>query len=788
MTAHFSSKIRLFFPYLFVNSFPLPVRSWFSLGVLGALAVSAHAADQVLVEAESFRDAGGWSFDTQFIESMGSPYLLAHGMGEPVKDATTTVKFPSTGKWKVWVRTLDWVGRWKAPGTPGKFQLLVDGKPLAETFGTKGASWDWQDGGTVEISTPEVQLTLHDLTGFEGRCDAIYFTKGDLTPPDAKRSNDPNDPWRREVRGLQVKPLDGGKFDLVVVGGGYGGTGAAIAAARMGCKVALVQNRAVLGGNGSSEVRVWAMGGIRRGQYPMLGEIVEEFQDYAKLSPGTYEEFGDDKKEKLVRAEPNITLFFNHHVTAVEKSGANITAVVALDVKSGEQRRFGGKLFCDATGHAFVGALAGADATLRETEHLGMSNMWRWKQTGSPATFPEVPWALPLNMEDFPYPQRFHAQWFWESGFNKHPILDLEDMRDWNFRAIYGAWNAMKNGGGKADHPNAKLEWVAYIGGPRESRQLLGDVILTRDDIVGKKEFKDGTVPTTWDIDLHYPKEQYHKGVAKDDPFISKAVFDKNVDKKHGYPVPYRTFYSRNVDNLFMAGRCISVTHEALGTVRVMKTGGMIGEVVGKAASVCLRNDCSPRDVYDRYFPELQELMKLPGAARRATVKDTPALPADYKPLSAVPTHSDGSEPQPGPAVSTLPGLALDDAQAKLTGVWGSGAGLPGYYGTGYRYRGGKETGSARYEFNVPQAGNYEVRVNFAPHENRATNSPISVESPAGKKTVSINQRVTAPLEKGFASLGVYAFAPGQPAMVIIGDGPANGNVHADAVQLVPVK
>jgi hypothetical protein len=98
------------------------------------------------VEAESFKDHGGWSPDTQFIESMDSPYLLAHGMGDPVKDAVTVVKFPSTGSYRVWVRTMDWVARWNAPGTPGKFQLVVDGKPLAETFGTKGKAWAWQDG------------------------------------------------------------------------------------------------------------------------------------------------------------------------------------------------------------------------------------------------------------------------------------------------------------------------------------------------------------------------------------------------------------------------------------------------------------------------------------------------------------------------------------------------------------------------------------------------------------------------------------------------------------------
>ena len=753
--------------------------------ILLLAATAAVHADTILVEAESFKSPGGWSLDTQFIESMGSPYLLAHGLGEPVKDATSSVAL-KPGKWRVWVRTMDWVARWNAPGTPGKFQLLVDGKPLAETFGTKGASWDWQDGGTVEITKATTALALHDLTGFEGRCDAILFSNDPtFTPPNMKDANDMNAPWRLKLAGLPEKPTDGGSYDLVVIGGGYGGTGAAISAARMGCKVALIQDRAVLGGNGSSEVRVWAMGGIRRGLYPQLGEIVEEFQDTAKLSPGTYEEFGDDKKEKLVRAEPNIALFFNEHVTSVEMKDASLTAVTSLNTITGAHTRFTGKFFCDATGHAAVGYLAGADHTIKETEHLGMSNMWRWKETGSPAPFTEQPWALSLDMDDFPYPQRFHAQWFWESGFNKHPILGLEDMRDSNFRAIYGAWNAMKNRGGKAEHPNAKLEWVAYIGGPRESRQLLGDVILTREDIAQKKAFPDGTVPTTWDIDLHYPKEQYAKGIAEKDPFISKAVFDKAVDRKHGYPVPYRCFYSRNVDNLFMAGRNVSVTHEALGTVRVMKTGGMIGEVVGKATSIAIKNQCTPREVYERYFPELQGLLNQPGAARRKTVQDPITLPANYvAPTAEKPA---GEEGPAGLALNTLPGLALDDAQAKLTGKWTTGSSLAGYYGTGYRYRGAKETGAARYEFAVKQPGLYEVRIGYAPHENRATNTPVTVESAEGKKTIAVNQRIAAP-DKGFISLGKFRFEPSKPAVVLIGDGPADGNIHADAVQLAPVK
>ncbi|HYR59132.1 MAG TPA: FAD-dependent oxidoreductase, partial [Chthoniobacteraceae bacterium] len=538
----------------------------------------------------------------------------------------------------------------------------------------------------------EAELALHDLTGFNGRCDAIYFAKAEgATPPPSDKAALAK--WRSQALGLPEKPAEAGDFDLVVCGGGYAGLGSAISAARMGCKVALIQNRPVLGGNGSSEVRVWAMGGIRRGLYPNIGEIVEEFQDQAKESPGQFEEFGDDKKETLVRAEKNIALFFNNSVIAAEKDaqGRRVAAVIALDTHTGERRRFAGRFFCDATGHATVGYFVGADLTIKETEHLGMSNMWRWKETGAPAAFPDLPWALDLQPEDFPYPQRFHAGWFWESGFNKHPIEGLEDMRDWNLRAVFGAFNAMKNKGdaeNRAKHAGAKLEWVAYIGGPRESRQLLGDVILARDDITEKKPFPDGTVPTTWDIDLHYPKEQYAKGVAADDPFISKAQMDKAVDRQHGYPVPYRCMYSRNIENLFMAGRDISVTHEALGTVRVMKTGGMIGEVVGKAASLCVKNDCTPRDIYERYFDQLKELLALHGVARRDTVDAPIRMPDDFV---APPPPKDLKAEPAGNDIAKLPGLALDDKQAKLTGKWSTGTGLPGYFGAGYIYANAKE-------------------------------------------------------------------------------------------------
>lgn len=741
--------------------------------------VNAARGEQVLVEAESFAQPGGWQLDTQFIHIMGSPYLLAHGLGRPVADATTTVRFPKTGEYRVWVRTKDWVARWNADGQPGRFQVLVDGQPLSETFGTKGADWFWHDGGVVSIRQPEVVLTLRDLTGFDGRCDAIFFS-------DEPNAAPPNDveilpQWRRGLLGLADRPTERAGYDLVVVGGGYAGMGAAISAARLGCRVALVQDRPVLGGNGSSEVRVWANGLIRRGRYPRIGEIVEEFMDRATKSPGTAAEFGDDVKEAIVRAEKNIDLFLNHFAYQVEMDGERIAAVLAFDTRTSEQVRFSGKLFCDATGHAMVGALAGAHYEMTPTGRMGMSNMWRWDEQPEPTTFPETPWALDLTMADFPYPRDFHGQWFWESGFDKDPINDAEAIRDWNLRAVFGAFNAMKNRDGADKHRNATLTWVAFIGGPRESRRLLGDVVLSEEDIVAKRDFPDGCVPSTWSIDLHYPKQQYAQKFP-DNPFISIAKFDHRVDRAYGYPIPYRCFYSRNVPNLFMAGRNISVTHEALGTTRVMKTCGMMGEVVGRAASICVQHDCTPRDVYTKHLAELDKLLELPGKARRATLTSPVVIPDD------IPKHVSPFGPPTGLDPQALPGVVIDDRQAVKQGAWTDGTGLRGYVGYGYLYAGADSGASIRFEFKPPAAGRYEARLAYQPHENRAPRAPVTIAIGSQEIVRQIDMRQPPPLENGFISLGEFDLRPDQPIAITIGAQGAKGTVHADAVQFLPVK
>ena len=731
----------------------------------------------MLVEAESFDNPGGWSLDTQFIDAMGSPYMLAHGMGQPVADATTTVKFPAAGTYHVFVRTKDWVARWNAKGQPGRFQLLVGGKPLKTTFGSERADWFWQDGGTVEIPAGPVALALHDLTGFDGRCDAIYFTRDDKLPPNEKGVL-PS--WRRQLLELPEHPELKSGYDLVVVGGGYAGVAAAVSAARMGCKVALIQDRSVLGGNGSSEVRVWAQGEIRRGKYPRIGEIVEEFSDHAKASPAPAAQFEDEKKEALVRAEPKIDLFLNYRVYKLSQTGQHITSVTALDTRTSHELEIAGRLFVDCTGHGEVGGLSGADIDMTPEGRMGMSNMWTWAEGKDEVPFPETPWALDLTMKDFPYPREHHAEWFWESGFNKDPLGDAEGIRDWNLRAIYGAFNAMKNRDGAAKHRQATLTWVAYIGGPRESRRLLGDVQLTEDDIISKKDFPDGCVPSTWSIDLHYPKQEYAKKFP-DNPFISIAKMDTKLDRAYGYPIPYRCFYSRNIDNLFMAGRCISVTHEALGTTRVMKTCGMMGEVVGKAASICVREDCTPRKVFESYWTEMDGLLKLPGKARRATVRDTIVTPIDALPEASSLGPLSGLDP------AKLPGVVVDDRQAQRQGHWTETKNLKGYVGYGYLYAQADSGATIRYELHAPAAGKFDVRISYQPHANRAPHVPVTVETSAGKQTAHIDQREAPPLANGFISVGQVELKANEAVTVVISTDGAGGTVHADAVQIVPL-
>ena len=597
---------------------------------------------EYLIEAESFEHLGGWVLDNQAASIMGSPYLLAHGLGVPVEDASTRFSVGRSGRYHLWVRTRDWTRPWGRKESPGRFEILLNGTPADSVFGTRSEEWNWHDGGIVNLHRGINTVALHDLTGFEGRCDAVYLTPDLNAAPPVSDS-----PFRRKKLNLPSLQ-DAGHYDLVVVGGGIAGCCAAVTAARLGCKVALIQNRPVLGGNNSSEVRVGLSGLIRQQPYPRLGELMDELggvgfwtnyeaqQDTAsprskyilsllskhpeKLqhNAGPASNYEDEKKLQLIQSEPNISLFLNTEVVGVKMRGNSIRSVIGKNIANGIEYLFRSRVFADCTGDGNLGFLAGADyhvgrESRAETHEpsapevadqltMGTSVQWYAEEAPTIQSFPDCPWAIQFTDSTcFPI---LRGDWQWEAGLDLDQIADIEHIRDHALRAVYGNWAYLKNHWKERDsYLNKRLAWVAYIGGKRESRRLMGDIVLTEQDILNRVAYEDASFTTTWGIDLHYP--EHIPGLAED-PFTAYS----QTMAISPYAVPYRCLYSRNIGNLFMAGRNISVTHIALGTVRVMRTGGMMGEFVGMAASLCRQYDILPRAVYTDHLAELKLLME----------------------------------------------------------------------------------------------------------------------------------------------------------------------------------
>ena len=585
-----------------------------------ALLLSATTAfgTGVLVEAESFRDKGGWSVDQQFMDLMGSPYLIAHGMGKPVADAVTTVKFPESGTYHAYVRTFNWVAPWYDGEGPGKFSLRVGKRTLPEVLGNRGREWMWQYAGRVAVRKGPVEVSLTDLSGFDGRCDAVYFTRdqGDVPPADSGELA----AFRRRMLHVPDTLQRAEAFDFVVVGGGIAGMCAAVSASRLGCRVALVNDRPVLGGNNSSEIRVHLGGVIEIGPNKGLGRMIREFGHSRGGNAQPAGNYEDAKKEEFIAAEKNVTLFAGCRAVAVNTTGGRIASVVVRHIETGEETLLEAPLFADCTGDGTVGFLAGADFRMgRESRDefgeelapaaadrmtMGSSVQWYSVDAGKKTDFPVFSYGL--NFDETNCEQVTMGEWKWETGMNLDQIADFERIRDYGLLVVYSNWSFLKNGlqdNGK--FRNRELGWVAYVAGKRESRRLLGDYVLKQDDIDKHVFHEDASFATTWDLDLHFPD-------SLNSVRFPGREFKAATKHVHIYPyaVPYRCLYSRNVDNLFMAGRNISVTHVALGSVRVMRTTGMMGEVVGMAASLCRKYGALPRGVYQRHLDELRSLMR----------------------------------------------------------------------------------------------------------------------------------------------------------------------------------
>ncbi|MGO8752777.1 MAG: FAD-dependent oxidoreductase [Thermoguttaceae bacterium] len=587
---------------------------WITGAVLAVLALvtppTCGAAGFVWLEAEQFKDLGGWTNDSQFIDQMGSPYLLAIGLEGPVRDAVTRVTIPAAGKYRLWVRSRDWTPEY----SPGRFEVLVGGKAAPHVFGkSKRKGWIWEDGGEQELAAGEIEVRLHDLTGHYGRCDAILWTS-DLSycPPDDRLKLAAA---RIEFGGVSHEVESRGPYDTVVVGGGLAGTMAAIASARMGAKTALVQDRPVLGGNGSTEVLVNPEGDTTREPLdPGEGGIIEEFR-------GNSQGYSE-RMLNVARREQYLDLYLNAHATGVRmKRPGEIAAVEALQTNTGRRLAFSGRTFIDCTGDGSIGVWAGAEyrhgrepqSMYQETRApekgedfkgtMGGTLRYASEVKADPVDFKAPEWAHKfLKCSDFAperHPQLAFGGWQWviEYGGVKNTYDDAEEIRDELLRIIWGMWDHAKNHCPKLaeDAGRYQLTWVSHVVGKRESRRLLGDYVMTEHDIANTTLFPDRVSYGGWGVDLHPPGGFYDPGPP--------AVFSH----KFKFSVPFRSLYSKDVDNLMMAGRCISVSHVALGATRVMITCGLQGQAVGTAAGICKNHQTSPRGVWQSYIDELQQ-------------------------------------------------------------------------------------------------------------------------------------------------------------------------------------
>ena len=574
------------------------------------------SAANIWLETENFSEKGGWVVDQQFMDLMGSPYLMAHGMGQPVPDASTTVDIPHKGKWHVYVRTFNWTSPWTSQDGPGAFKVKVGEETLKTVLGTKGDCWQWQYAGKVSLKAGKTTIALSDLTGFNGRCDALYLTteEGDVPPSEAAAL----ETFRRNMLNLPAPQVE--EYDFVVVGGGIAGMCAAVSAARLGSKVALINDRPVLGGNNSSEIRVHLGGHIELGPNKGLGRMIREFGHTKSGNAQPASNYEDERKQQFIDAEENVTLFAPYRAVDVRMEGKKIEAVLIRHIETSEELWIEAPLFSDCTGDGTIGFLAGADYLMgREAASeygeslapetadkmtMGASVQWYSKKTDSPSSFPEFTYGIIFN-EDNCEKVRM-GEWQWETGMNFDQVYDAERIRDYGLLVVYSNWSFLKNHySKKADYACRALDWVAYVAGKRESRRLLGDYILKQDDIDKNVFHEDGSFTSSWSIDLHFPD-------PKNTANFPGGEFKAATVHNWIYPctVPYRCLYSRNIDNLFMAGRNISVTHVALGTVRVMRTTGMMGETVGMAAALCRENACSPREVYQHHLSQLKALMQ----------------------------------------------------------------------------------------------------------------------------------------------------------------------------------
>ena len=423
--------------------------------------------------------------------------------------------------------------------------------------------------------------------------------------------------------------------DICIIGGGIGGMFAAISAARNGAKVVLMHDRPVLGGNASSEVRMWISGaGTRVRDLQETGIMEELLLENMYRNPKRNYSIWDSILYEKVRFESNINLLLNCSCCDAEMDGDRIESVSGFQLTTYTWHRVKAKIFVDCSGDSILAPLTGAEYRLgresREEFHeefgvekadrqtMGMSLLIQARETNHPVSYTPPSWAYTFKtdaeMMNKPHDLRaINTNFYWvELGGQQDGISDTEEIRDELLKIAFGAWDHMKNWG---DHgaENWELEWVGFLPGKRESRRYVGDYILTQNDVEQHPIFPDTIAYGGWQIDDHLPGG-----------FLMDAKNGGHLRKRRlsePYGIPFRCLYSVNISNLMFAGRNISATHVGISTTRVMGTVGVLGQAAGTAAAIAVKNNLLPRQAGQKKIKEIQATLMeddcfLPGFRR----------------------------------------------------------------------------------------------------------------------------------------------------------------------------
>ncbi len=409
-------------------------------------------------------------------------------------------------------------------------------------------------------------------------------------------------------------------FDLVVIGGGMAGVCCAITAARQGIKVALIQDRPVLGGNASSEVRLWVLGATshmgNNNRWSREGGVIDEIlvENTFRNKEGNPVLFDMVLVDKVL-AEKNIELFLNTIVFDIEKSDEKTIALVkAFNPQNQTEYTFKAELFADCSGDGIVSYLSGASYRIGaedKEEHLelfapdkdeygellGHSIFFYMKDTGKPVSYVAPEFALkdiestiPKVMKPEYFSTGHHGckYWWLEYGGRIDTIHDTETIKYELWKVVYGIWDYIKNSGKYPEAANYTLEWVGVIPGKRESRRFKGHYMLTQQDVIEQRNHYDSVAYGGWSIDLH-PADGVYSAKNGCNQWHSKGV----------YPISYRSYVSYDIDNLFIGGRLMSASHVAFGSSRVMCTSAHGGQAIGMAAALCIKENKNPADYID---------------------------------------------------------------------------------------------------------------------------------------------------------------------------------------------